>query len=162
MKFKYASKLPKQAKLFSRGGTIHMGFLAQRQAEENRNTKGISLESDLIIIEQETKDILQKETANLDRFGFDPTKWAVVKDKLLQEAIQQRLQYDKRFCTIVNAAITQNKYILYFDAKAKAGSELGGSYALNKTIQGENRYGEAILSIAKNNPKLLEACLSSS
>jgi hypothetical protein len=162
MKFKYASKLPDQAKVFSRGGTIHMSFLAQRQAEETTNTKGISKERDLKLTELETEAVKQEEISNLEKTGFDITKWAVVKDTLLHEAIKQRLQNDKWFCLIVNAAMTQNKYILYLDKYAKGGSELGGTYTITKTIQGENRYGVSIMTLAKENPTLLQNCLQKS
>ena len=157
MKFKYATTKPLLANEFTRDGTIHQGFLADRQAE--RKFKGKLSEDryyQILLLEyraikNKSPDIGNEKTG----FGFDILKWASVKDKLLRAAIQQRLQKDKWFCIIVNAVIVQNKYMLYLDTKT---SELGGVREGDGKIQGENKYGKFILEMATSSPEILKAC----
>jgi predicted NAD-dependent protein-ADP-ribosyltransferase YbiA (DUF1768 family) len=76
---------------------------------------------------------------------YDPSKWAVVKDELLQNALEQRYANDARFQTIVKAAREQNKYLLYYTTSA---NDLGGSVTANSKVEGENRVGKIIMGLA--------------
>jgi predicted NAD-dependent protein-ADP-ribosyltransferase YbiA (DUF1768 family)/SAM-dependent methyltransferase len=163
MKFKYASAKPEIANdVFSREGSVHTYYLAQRQAEQKGKPQGISQSMHNKYILDETTDVKTQESKYMKTktVGFDETKWATVKDNLLREAIIQRLKNDKWFCEILSAAIAQNKYLLYFDKSASEnGSELGGSRTLRGSIQGQNKYGKLLVELAKSLPDDLKACL---
>jgi hypothetical protein len=75
---------------------------------------------------------------------------------MLREAILQRIKADKKFCVIVQAAISQKKYLLYKNDS----SELGGTLEMSGRIKGANKYGELILALAAEYPRELRACLT--
>jgi len=164
MKFKYASKKPELAvTVFSREGSIHMYYLAQRQAEQKGNPQGIPQATHNKYLLDETTHVKTDEQKYMRSkpVEFDETRWATVKDKLLREAVLQRLTNDKQFCTIVSSALAQHKYLLYFDkTSSEHGSELGGSRTVKGTIQGQNKYGTTIMNLATSMPDTLKACLA--
>ena len=77
---------------------------------------------------------------------FDETKWNDVKDELLTEAVRQRYSKDARFRTILEAAKQQGKTLLFFTGSAS--SEYGGKQTREKTLEGENKLGKAMMEIA--------------
>ena len=64
------------------------------------------------------------------------------------EGLRQRWLRDARFHKIVEAARTQNKYMLY-NTGISAASELGGSRKLDGRIEGENKVGKFIMQLAQ-------------
>ena len=163
MKFKYASKKPELATtVFGREGSIHMYYLAQRQAGQKGTNEGIPQSAHSQFVLDETTHVKTDEQKYMRAklTEFDPTRWATVKDKLLREAVLQRLTNDKWFCTIVSTALAQHKYLLYFDkGSSDSGSELGGSRSVKGTIQGQNKYGKIITELAQTMPDEVKACL---
>jgi len=161
MKFKYAADPSAKpiARIFSREGEIHQNWLASRLAAQKASKSKVLTEAQhLDFIQNETTDVETSEIKylNMKSTNFDESKWATVKDALLKSAIQQRITSDKRFCIIVNAALSQQKYLLY-----KNSSELGGSLTIGKgTIQGQNKYGNMIMQVAKEMPDKIRACMA--
>jgi hypothetical protein len=163
MKFKYASandeSVKNIAKIFSREGEIHQSWLAARITEQKtQKGKMLSEAKHYDFLKKETTDVQTKEESYLKQksVNFDSTKWATVKDKLLKEAILQRIKGDKKFCVIIQAAISQKKYLLYKNDS----SELGGTLEMSGRIKGPNKYGELILDLAAEYPRELRACLT--
>jgi hypothetical protein len=163
MKFKYASandeSIKNIAKIFSREGEIHQSWLAARITEQkSQKGKMLTEAKHYDLLKKETNDVQTKEESYLKQksVNFDNTKWASIKDKLLREAILQRLKADKKFCVIVQAAISQKKYLLYKNDS----SELGGTLEMSGRIKGANKYGEFILALAAEYPTELRACLT--
>jgi hypothetical protein len=163
MKFKYASaneeSVKNIAKVFNREGEIHQSWLAARITEQkSQKGKMLSEAKHYELLKKETNDVQTKEESYIKQksVNFDNTKWSSIKDKLLKEAILQRLKADKKFCAIVQAAISQKKYLLY----KNDATELGGTLEMSGRIKGANKYGEFILSLAAEYPTELRACLS--
>jgi hypothetical protein len=158
MKFKYASTRPDYAEKFSRAGSIHQFWLNEREvARKNKRNKQLSRDDFNKFVKSESDEVERElyKLINQPDVGFDESSWSTVKDALLQQAIAQRLRGDKRFCVIVNAAIQQQKYLLYTNKK----TELGGERAANGTIQGQNKYGRYILQLAEKLSDDFKACL---
>jgi len=160
MKLKYASASPQLATVFTREGSIHTSFLAERAAKQKGKALSKKAHNELVLsettaVKSEEIRLLQTPTTR-----FDEGKWAPIKDNLLRAAITQRLTSDKWFCTIVLAAHDQGKLLLYVDEDAATkGSEMGGNL-VNGKLSGQNKYGSFIQSIATSMPDTLKACLT--
>ena len=148
MKYKYATVKPDLAKtIFSRNGLIHQKYV-RRRITEKAGEKQLSEDKDYELLKEERAEVIEesKESAmNRQDARYDPSKWAVVKDGLLQNALEQRYANDSRFQTIVKAAREQNKYLLYYTTSA---NDLGGSVTANSKVEGENRVGKIIMGLA--------------
>lgn len=163
MRFKYASKKPEiAANYFGEQGRIHQGWLVERMKEAKKSKSGmLKIEQQNEFVEKETAEVETEQVRlmGLRETGFDSGVWATIKDRFLEEAIRQRLAADKWFCVIVSAALAQGKYILYYDEKPN--SELGGSRVIRSgLIQGQNKYGNTILRLAREMPEELKSCLA--
>lgn len=161
MKFKQASKHPELARVFARDGEIHQRWLASRlAAKKGQQDKPLTVDQQNEFVLKETQDVETEEIKQINTVsvGFNSSLWATKKDSFLESAIRQRLTADKWFCEIVSAAIAQNKQLLQVD-KTK-GSELGGTRTIKGTIQGQNKYGRLILTLASTMPEQLKACLA--
>jgi hypothetical protein len=157
MKFKYASGAPGLATtIFSVNG-IHQSYTVQRLEASKKGTLTAARDRDLL--EEETKEIERTARVELKKKAvkFDEGLWTTKKQGFLEEAVRQRLQRDKKFCVIADAALTQDKYLLYEDTKT---SELGGVRTITGAISGENMYGRMIMQLAASDPETLKACLA--
>jgi predicted NAD-dependent protein-ADP-ribosyltransferase YbiA (DUF1768 family) len=147
MKYKFASNSPESARgLFGRDGQIHNDFLQKRLVESGG--RPLSAEKDQEFLKKETEMVkLRSGQGALNKVGFNPAKWAIVKDKVIEEAIQQRMTRDAKFKKIVDAAKAQGVYLLYYTGST-GGSELGGVRRPDETIDGDNRVGKTIMRLA--------------
>lgn len=149
MKFKYASNRPDLAgAIFGRDGEIHAEFLAKRLVESGG--RPLPVDKDHEFLKAEAEMVRSRSTPGaMTRKGieFNETKWAVNKDKVIEEAVKQRLTRDAKFKKIVESAKSQNKYLLYYTGSS-GGSELGGVRRSDGTIDGDNRIGKVIMRLA--------------
>ncbi len=149
MKLKLASNKPNLGvELMSTKGKIHQDFSLKRKAES------IKYESprDFELLADEMVEIRKKMTKtylNQYRVELYENKWAIIKDKVLKDALLYRWQHDKRFRATIEAARNLKKYLLYSTKIAAVASEYGGvrEQATGK-IQGENKVGRFIMEIA--------------
>ena len=79
---------------------------------------------------------------------LDDGKWLTMKDKVLEDGIRQRWERDALFRKVVEAVRRKGLYILY-DTGTMSGSELGGKRKADGTIDGENKVGKIIMTLAK-------------
>jgi predicted NAD-dependent protein-ADP-ribosyltransferase YbiA (DUF1768 family) len=147
MKYKLASNSPESARgLFARDGQIHNDFLQQRLVESGG--RPLSAEKDQEFLKKENEMVkLRSGQGSLNKVGFNPTKWATMKDKVIEDAIQQRITRDSKFKKIVDAAKAQGVYLLYYTGSS-GGSELGGVRRPDGTIDGDNRIGKTMMRLA--------------
>ncbi len=147
MKYKLASNSPEMARgLFARDGQIHNDVLQQRLIASNG--RPLSVEKDHEFLKKENAMVkLRSGQGALNKVGFNPAKWATVKDKVIEDAIQQRMTRDAKFKKIVEAAKAQNVYLLYHTGSI-GGSELGGVLRPTGEIDGDNRIGKTIMRLA--------------
>jgi hypothetical protein len=162
MMFKYASNRPElAASVFGIEGKIHMDWLRARQ---EKAAKAASKK----LTQDEQRQFVLDETADVETLTqywkkkdtkFNEASWAVQKDAFLRSAIAQRIRRDKAFCVVANAAISQGKYLLYYDEVP--GSEMGGTrQARTGKIQGSNKYGKLIKQLVMEMPEEMKACLA--
>ena len=160
MKVKIAGKNPELAQtLFSREGTIHQYYLNQRAIQTAQGTKPLTEEADQTLLKEERQRVLKDSDNNELRKKYkvviDEGAWLVVRDKVLEEAIQQRWTKDERFRMIVNTAKSQGFYILHYGGPA-GGSWLGGKKAVGNKIEGGNALGKAIMKAAGFSKSMLD------
>jgi predicted NAD-dependent protein-ADP-ribosyltransferase YbiA (DUF1768 family) len=152
MRYKVATDKPGLAQaLFGPTGTIHQKFLRQRDAERGVGVgaKALTDDRDAELITEELKEVHgEMRLTGLKKRGakFDEGKWNSVKDDLLKEAVRQRYSKDARFRTILDAAKQQGKTLLFFTGSAS--SEYGGKQTREKTLEGENKLGKAMMEVA--------------
>jgi hypothetical protein len=163
MKFKYATNRPDYAlTVFGRDGKIHRDYLEQRkQLASKKKDKKLSKDDQNKVLEEETTEVLSQTEQYLRARGttFDEAAWLTRKDGFLEDGLSQRLRADKWFCVIVNSAMSQKKYLLYYDQNPT--SELGGNYnPATKSISGQNKYGEFIMRLSQTLAPELQACLA--
>jgi SAM-dependent methyltransferase len=148
MRFRLASNKPLVAStIFSRTGSIHQDYIRQRESE--KAAKSYTEDRDFELLKEESDQVKRaQQGAALRTYGatIDDVKWLTVKQDMLREAVKQRLEKDKRLRTIIDAARSQGKYLL-FHVKS-AGNELGGQRRADKKIDGENRYGKMLMELA--------------
>jgi hypothetical protein len=150
MKYKKATNKPGLAEsLMSRTGTIHEEFNRQRLKESAAGTRPITKERDLEILKLELDKVQLKsspQAISSMSAQYNEGAWLAVKDDMLKEAVKQRWLRDKRFHELVEEARSKGKYILYFTKERS--NELAGKRLIDGRIEGDNRYGRAIMSVA--------------
>ena len=156
MKYKLATDKPELAEdLFSSKGTIHTKYLRQRDQIASFH-KGQKQERQ--VKESEDQELLRAEAADVAEAAqprmikrykaeFDEAKWLAHKDDVLKEALKQRWTRDERFRKIVEAARTQEKYLLYYTGSTTLTS-FGGIRRDDGRIEGENQVGKIIMELA--------------
>jgi predicted NAD-dependent protein-ADP-ribosyltransferase YbiA (DUF1768 family) len=116
----------------------------------NGGTKSLTEEQDHALLKSEIAAVklaaggvaLKKYKATVDE-----AKWAIEKDKVLEEAITQRWTRDARFRKIVEAARRLGKYLLYYVPGAT--TNLGGVREKDSgRIQGTNKVGRIMMNLA--------------
>ena len=151
MMYKLASTKPDLASsLFSRDGSIHQEYVRQRLTETAGGTKPLPEERDYELLEEESKDVkaaMKSTTAKKYKAVFDETKWATVKDEALREGLAQRWETDARLRRIVEAARNQGKILLFYTPGAV--TNMGGVRRDDGTIEGDNKMGQILMSLAK-------------
>jgi len=78
---------------------------------------------------------------------FDETKWASAKDAALREGLAQRWEKDARLRKIVEAVRNQGKILLFYTPGAV--TNMGGVRKDDGTIEGDNKVGQILMSLAK-------------
>ncbi len=68
-----------------------------------------------------------------------------VSHEALREGMRQRMERDALFKAVVQKAVKEGKYLLYFDSKE---SDMGGKRLPSGKIQGNNRIGKTIMDLA--------------
>jgi SAM-dependent methyltransferase len=155
-----ATALSENADLFTSKGKIHTEWNAARQAARGPNMK-ITEDDQRALLLRETEAVQKQilEIRSDPRYEFDSAKWQSLQVDMLQIAIGQRLEKDKRFCAIVSKATEENKYLLY----ASENKELGGIYnSKTRKVDGVNLYGTILMDIVALNPSMLSECMSGS
>jgi predicted NAD-dependent protein-ADP-ribosyltransferase YbiA (DUF1768 family) len=156
MKYKLATDKPELAvDLFSKKGTIHTKYLRQREqiAQKHKGDKEKSQ-----VKEHEDQELLRAEAADVAEASlpktikrykaqYDEAKWLTQKDDALYKALKQRWDNDERFHKIVEAARTNNKYLLYYTGSSTITS-FGGVRREDGTIDGENQVGKILMELA--------------
>ena len=152
MKLKLASNKPDLAEnlMSNRSGSIHQKYL------DKLHIKKFSFESEpyfdiLSEEEDEIKKKMNKTYLNSAKIKMDDTKWILIKDKILKDAITYRWEHDKRFRYIVESlrVSPKYKYLLYSTKIKSVSSELGGVRDFDTgKIKGENKVGKYIMEIA--------------
>jgi hypothetical protein len=150
MKLKKATNKPQLAEsVMSRTGSIHEKANRQRLKETAAGIRPLTKERDVELLQLELDEVALKSSpqgiVSLSA-QYDEGSWLAVKDAMLKEAVKQRWERDKRFHDIVEEARNKGKYILYF-TKGR-GSELSGKRMIDGRIEGDNRYGRAIMEAA--------------
>jgi len=137
--------------LFSREGTIHQKFLNDRLALTDQGTRPLSEEDDFKLLEAEVAAVKDAMRAPyLKKFGavINVTDWATVKDRVLQEAVEQRWKSDARFRKIIEAARERGKYLLYYTPGSTSSNVGGVRSSQTGRIEGENRIGKIMMRLA--------------
>jgi hypothetical protein len=152
-----ATDIPEHYELFTSKGKIHTEWNAARQAARGPNMK-ITEDDQRTLLLRETEAVEKQmiEIRNDPKYRFDSAKWQSVQVDMLQMATLQRINKDKRFCTILAKAMEEKKYLLY----ASQNKTLGGTYnSRTRKVEGVNLYGTVIMDIIKMNPGILDACV---
>ena len=151
MMYKRGTNKPELAtSLFSRDGSIHQQYVGQRLTETAGGTKPLPEDRDYELLEQETKDVkaaMKAATVKKYKGIFDETKWASAKDAALREGLTQRWNKDARLRKIVEAVRNQGKILLFYTPGAV--TNMGGVRKDDGTIEGENKVGQILMSLAK-------------
>jgi predicted NAD-dependent protein-ADP-ribosyltransferase YbiA (DUF1768 family) len=153
MRLKRASNRPELAQsLVSREGSIHQAFLNERLALINPQTGKISERDDESLLDSEIARLkLAMKVSSLSKtYGavIDEARWSTIKDEVLEDAITQRWTKDARFRRIVEAARDRGKYLLYYTPGASVSNMGGHRVPQTGVIEGENRVGKIIMSLA--------------
>jgi hypothetical protein len=152
MRIKHASTRPEQAAtLFGTTSKLHQDYLSKRRISSVKRESP----KDFELLAEEASEIrkkLTKTALNSSRITIDDAKWTQVKDRVLMEGLQYRLERDERFHKIVEAAKERGKYLLFIvssTAKNAFASELGGTRSpISSQIVGENKVGRFIMELA--------------
>jgi predicted NAD-dependent protein-ADP-ribosyltransferase YbiA (DUF1768 family) len=157
MRMKLATNKPELAEtIFSRDGSIHQKFLADRVSLTNAGTKPLSEEEDARQLELEiaaVKDAMREPFLKRYWRGtpgkiVDEAAWASVKGDVIEDAINQRWKKDARFRTIVNKARDLGKYLLYYTPGALSSNVGGIRSTKTGVIEGQNLIGKTIMRLA--------------
>jgi hypothetical protein len=156
----FATAIPSHYELFTSKGTIHTEWNAARQAARGANMK-ITAETQRDLLLKETEAV-KKQIIDIQKdpnYKFDSAKWQSQQIDMLQLAVAQRIEKDKRFCAILAKATQEKKYLLY----ASENKELGGTYtSKSRKVDGVNLYGTIIMDFIKENPTSLDDCMADS
>ena len=150
MMYKHATNKPELAeKIFSRNGSIHLGYTRKRLEESQGETKTISEKRDFELIKEESHDVKDAISQKaFKQYGavFNESQYAIQKDTLLKTAVSQRYKGDERLRKILSAARNNNKYLLYFTYGSI--SDLGGMHKSDGTIMGDNKLGKLYMELS--------------
>jgi predicted NAD-dependent protein-ADP-ribosyltransferase YbiA (DUF1768 family) len=153
MKFKYGSSKPDLAGIFSKDGTVHAGFAAQRAAKLTEAKEHKLLLDELVKVASEEDKYLRDPRAE-----FDQARWLLKEDQILRAAIQQRLDRDVWFCAIAGAAAEQKKKLVY---ENPADTYLGAKMTVAGKISGGNKYANTIEELVAAMPQAkIRKCLA--
>jgi hypothetical protein len=151
MMYKQATSKPELAvSLFARDGSIHQEYLGQRLTETAGGTKPLPEDRDYALLENESKDVkaaMKAATVKKYKGTFDETKWASMKDAVLLDGLTQRWENDAKLRKIVEAARNQGKILLFYTPGAV--TNMGGVRRDDGTIEGDNKVGKILMSLAK-------------
>ena len=149
--YKLATTIPATGvSLFSRDGSIHQQYVGQRLTETDGGTKPLPEDRDYALLEDESKDVkaaMRAATVKKYKGVFDEAKWATVKDQVLRDGLTQRWETDARLRRIVEAVRNQGKILLFYTPGAA--TNMGGIRRDDGTIEGDNKVGEILMSLAK-------------
>jgi hypothetical protein len=151
MMYKLATTIPQTGvSLFSRNGSIHQQYVGQRLTETDGGTKPLPEDRDYALLEDESKDVkaaMRAATVKKYKGIFDEAKWATAKDQVLRDGLTQRWETDARLRRIVEAVRNQGKILLFYTPGAA--TNMGGIRRDDGTIEGDNKVGEILMSLAK-------------
>ena len=151
MMYKLASTIPQTGvSLFGRDGSIHQQYVRQRLEETAGGTKPLPEDRDYALLEDESKDVkaaMRPATVKKYKGLFDDAKWATVKEQVLRDGLTQRWETDARMRRIVEAVRNQGKILLFYTPGAA--TNMGGIRRDDGTIEGDNKVGEILMSLAK-------------
>jgi predicted NAD-dependent protein-ADP-ribosyltransferase YbiA (DUF1768 family) len=152
MKYKVATNKPEFAKtLFSRDGSLYYKYINRRTEETKAGAKKLSDDREIAILKDETVDIRKETTPaafKRNKAVFNEVAWNEKQDDLLKYALTYRYDKDSRYRTIIEAARSQHKFLLYYTPSGAA-SELGGRRRANDNrIEGQNKIGKIMMEIA--------------
>jgi hypothetical protein len=155
MKLKHATQPSRKEyaeTLLSDKGSIHQKYLQQRQLSGWKSDQDPIVNDAMYKSLKEEADEVRKQLSpsslRVHKIVINDGVWSGIADKYLMEGLRQRWLRDARFHKIVEAARTQNKYMLY-NTGISAASELGGSRKLDGRIEGENKVGKFIMQLAQ-------------
>jgi hypothetical protein len=151
MMYKLATTIPQTGvSLFSRDGSIHQQYVGQRLSETDGGTKPLPEDRDYTLLEDESKDVksaMRAATIKKYKGIFDEAKWATLKDEVLRAGLTQRWESDARLRRIVEAVRNQGKILLFYTPGAA--TNMGGIRRDDGRIEGDNKVGEILMSLAK-------------
>ena len=150
MMYEYGSTSPSLAQtVFSRTGFIHQSYVRKRLLETQGQKKAISEERDFELIKEESAEVKSATSAGAFKkykTVFNESKYAVKKDELLEYAVTYRFKKDARLRKILEAARTNNKYLLYYTQGTT--NNLGGMRKADGKIVGDNKLGKLYMKLA--------------
>ena len=151
MLYKLATNKPDLAvSLLSRDGTIHQEFVDQRLKETKAGSVALSQDRDYDLLEEEMKRVREAiRPPTMKKYGvtINVVEWAKRKDEVLRKALRYRWENDKRLRTILEAARSQGKVLLYYTPGASS-SNLGGVRREDGSIEGDNKIGRILMELA--------------
>lgn len=136
--------------IFGREGSIHQKYIRERLELTAAGSKALPEEKDYELLKAESNEVRDKsKVSDLRKYGavIDDAKFATVKNKILRDALRQRVEKDARLRRIVDAAREQGKLLLYYTGSTVA-SELGGTRRADGRIDGENKIGRFLMELA--------------
>jgi hypothetical protein len=150
MMYEYGSTNPAIAQsVFSRTGTIHQSYVRRRLQESEGQKKALTEDRDFQLIKEESAEVKSNTSAGAFKkykTVFNESKYAVKKDELLEYAVSYRFKKDVRLRKILEAARTNNKYLLYYTHGTS--NNLGGMRKTDGTIVGDNKLGKLYMKLA--------------
>ena len=145
-KLSVASNKPELATaIFSETGSIHQRLLAKRN--ELTGTEGAARE-----LTAEEAFTLSEEEGNAFRDAakpaafrkvgakFNEEAWSAAEDRVLNDLLRQRYESDAHFREILDVVGAKSGRLFFY-----ASGSLGGSLKADGTIEGENKYGRALM-----------------
>jgi len=150
MMYEYGSTSPSLAQtVFSRTGFIHQSYVRKRLLETQGQKKAVSEEKDFELLKEESAEVKAATSAGAFKkykTVFNESKYAVKKDELLEYAVTYRFKKDARLRKILEAARTNNKYLLYYTQGTS--NNLGGMRKADGKIVGDNKLGKLYMKLA--------------
>jgi hypothetical protein len=136
--------------IFGREGSIHQKYIRERLELTSAGSKALPEERDYELLKSEANEVRDKSKASeLRKYGavIDDAKFVTVKNKIIRDALKQRVEKDARLRRIVDAVRSQGKVLLYYTGSTVA-SELGGTRRADGRIDGENKIGKFLMELA--------------
>jgi predicted NAD-dependent protein-ADP-ribosyltransferase YbiA (DUF1768 family) len=110
----------------------------------------LSQDRDYDLLEEEMKRVREAiRPPTMKKYGvtINVVEWAKRKDEVLRKALRYRWENDKRLRTILEAARSQGKVLLYYTPGASS-SNLGGVRREDGSIEGDNKIGRILMELA--------------